>query len=167
MKQWKENHLMKYLLTLFTLLFLFSCSTNKMDTPYSKIEYSAGACFGFCPIYKMTISSDQTAVFEAKRFNFSRDTDSQEDEGTFTGKIGNDKYDELISILNDLKLSKMKDHYGNRNVSDLPTSNLNITYKDGKEKKIEDYGKHGTPELQKLYQFFDALKTNQTWTKIK
>ena len=157
---------MKYLLTIFTLLFVFSCSTNKMDTPYSTIEYSAGPCFGFCPIYKITISADRTAIFKAQRFNFSHDTSSEKDEGTFTGKINEDHYNELISLLESLHLTQLKSYYGNQNVTDLPTSYLNVSFKDGREKKIQDYGKHGTAELEKLYQFFDELKTNQTWTKM-
>ncbi|MDQ0476422.1 DUF6438 domain-containing protein [Chryseobacterium sp. MDT2-18] len=158
---------MKYLFSLLVLTLLLNCSTNRGPAEYATIQYEAGACFGFCPIFKMTINKDRTTVFEAERFNFSRDTQSQESEGTFKGKIDQQKYDELTALLNALQLKNLKEDYGNKNVTDLPTSYLTISYQDGSFKKIQDYGKHGTPELVKLYQFFEELKTNQTWTKIK
>ncbi len=158
---------MKYLFSLLAMFLLLNCSTNKVNSKYSTIEYEAGACFGFCPVYKMTINADRTAIFEAKRFNFSRDTSSEKDEGTFKGTINEIQYKELVTILNSLNPKELKDNYGNQNVSDLPTSYLTINYEDGSMKKIKDYGKHGTPGLEKLYQFFDDLKTNQNWMKIE
>ena len=158
---------MKYLLSLFAFTFLLNCSSTKTVVNYDRIEYEAGACFGFCPIYKMTINSDRTAIFEAERFNFSQDRSSEEKEGTFKGTINEDEYKQLISMLNSLEPKELKDYYGNKNVSDLPTSYLTLKFQDGTNKKIEDYGKHGTPDLEKVYQFFEDLKTNQTWTKIE
>ena len=158
---------MKYIFSLLGLLLLLNCSTTKNAATYSKIEYSAGACFGFCPIFKMSISDDRTATFEAERFNFSRDTQSQESEGNFKGTIKEEQFNQLITMLDAINPKNLKDYYGNKNVSDLPTSFLTITYLDGSVKKIQDYGKHGTLELEKLYQFFENLKTNQSWTKIE
>ena len=158
---------MKYFLSLLSFLLIVSCATTKTNSKYATIEYEAGACFGFCPIYKITIDSDRTAIFEAKRFNFSKDTSSEKDEGNFTGKIDPEKYEELVLILDSINPKGLKEYYGNKNVTDLPTSYLSIKYNDGTTKKMEDYGKRGTPELKKLYQFFDELKTNQNWTKIE
>lgn len=157
---------MKYLFGLIAMFFLVNCSTNKATSQYATITYEAGACYGFCPIYKMSINADRTAIFEAKRFNFSKDASSEKEEGTFKGKIDEAQYMKLMTLLKYLNPKDLKNEYGNQNVSDLPTSYLTLEYKDGSLKKIQDYGKHGTPELQKLYQFFDELKTNPTWTKI-
>lgn len=158
---------MKYVLSLLSFVVMLSCATTLTTSNYSKIEYEAGACFGFCPIYKMTINKDRTATFEAKRFNFAQDVHSEENEGTFTGKIDPEKYKELLSMLNSLHPQDLNDYYGNKNISDLPTSYLTLNFEDGTEKKIQDYGKSGKPELIKLYLFFDDLKMNQTWTKIE
>ena len=156
---------MKYFFGLLAFVLFTSCSTSKIPVKYSQIEYSAGACFGFCPIFKMTIDSDRTAIFEAERFNFSQDTSSEKKEGTFKGKINETEYHQLIRMLDSLQPKNLKDYYGNKNISDLPTSYLTVTYQDGSVKTIQDYGKHGTEELEKLYQLFEDLKTNQTWTK--
>lgn len=163
----EKNIFMKFIISLFAAVLLFSCTSSNIKSSYSKITYEAGACFGFCPVYKLTVNSDRTAIFEAKRFNFSQDTTSDEGEGTFSGKIDEVKYNELISLLNSLDPKNLKDNYGTRNISDLPTSYLSLNFQDGTIKNIEDYGKHGTPKLEKLYHFFDELKTSQNWTKMK
>lgn len=157
---------MKYLLSLLAITILLSCSSTKIAGNYETIEYEAGACYGFCPIYKMKINGDRTAIFEAERFNFSQDRDSQDKEGIFKGTITEEQYNKLVLMLKSLEPKDLKDYYGNKNVSDLPTSHLTLKFKDGRVKKIEDYGKHGTPNLEKVYQFFEDLKTNQAWTKI-
>lgn len=162
---------MKYLLSLFAIVVLFSCQTQKSESKYSTIEYEAGACFGFCPIYKMTIQADRTAVLEAEHFNFSKGTSkdefSKEREGTFTATIKEADYQKLASLLNDLDVKNLKDQYGSRNVSDLPTSYLRIKLADGTSKNTEDYGKRGSEKLMKVYQFFEELKQNQQWNKVK
>lgn len=160
---------MKHLLTLVFSVFLLSCSTQN-PTKYSKIQYEAGACYGFCPVFKMTINPDRTAVIEADRNTFdkanTRGESSDEKEGTFTATIKEDDYRKMINLLDGADLKSLKDQYKNRNVSDLPTSFLRVVFKDGSSKNIEDYGKNGTPELKEIYNFMEDLRLNQSWKKI-
>ncbi|MBW8524022.1 hypothetical protein K0U91_02130 [Chryseobacterium chendengshani] len=162
---------MKYLLSLFAITILFACQSQKVQSKYSTIEYEAGACFGFCPIYKMTIQADRTAVLEAEHFNFSKGTTKDEfskpREGTFTTTIKEADYNKLLTLLDDLDVKNLNDKYGNNNVTDLPTSYLRIKFADGTSKNTEDYGKRGSEKLMKVYQFFEDLKQNQQWTKVK
>ncbi len=154
---------MRLLTALFALIFLSSCTVQNSN--YQTIEYEAGACFGFCPMFTMTINEDRTAVFKAERFNFSRSTESQEPEGTFTGTLKQEDYNKLISLLNEINVNSLNEKYGNRNVTDLPTADLRIAMKDGSKKEIEDYGKSGTEKLEELYKFFEDLRFSQDWTK--
>ncbi|MBF8455783.1 hypothetical protein IV494_01195 [Kaistella sp. G5-32] len=160
---------MKYYLTLFLSVFLLSCTTQN-PTKYSKIQYEAGACFGFCPIFKMTINPDRTAVIEAEHFTFTKNHSkgefSEQKEGTFTATIKQADYNKMINLLNSADLRSLKDHYKNRNVSDLPTSYLRINFTDGTSKNIEDYGKNGTPKLKEIYEIMENLRLDQTWKKI-
>lgn len=162
---------MKYVLTLFAFVVLLSCNAQKNLSDYTKIEYEAGACFGFCPIYKMTINSDRTAVLEAERFNFSegntKDDFSKPREGTFKTTIKKEDFDYLVTLLNNLNAPSLKDYYGEKNITDLPTSYLRLDLKDGTKKQIQDYGKNGTENLRKVYEAFEALKKSQSWEKIK
>lgn len=164
----KKFH-MKYMLLLLGTALLMACTVqNKSE--YQTIEYEAGACFGFCPIFKMTINPDRTAVLEAEHFNFSdgrsKDEFSMPREGTFKGTIKEEDYRTLVEMLNALKPKTLKDKYGSRNVTDLPTSYLRLNFKDGSSKVVEDYGKQGTPDLEKLYRYFEDLRHNQIWEKV-
>lgn len=160
---------MKYLLTILSLTFLMSCATTT-KSKYSKIEYEAGACFGFCPIFKITINPDRTAVIEAERFTFTegrtKDDMAGEKEGTFKATIKEADYQLLLSKLDSLDFKNLKDYYGNKNITDLPTSYLNITFTDGTKKRIEDYGKGGTEQLDEVYQIIEDLRKSQVWTKV-
>lgn len=162
---------MKYIFSLLAFIFLFSCTSQKNGSKYSKIEYEAGACFGSCPIFKITVNPDRTAVFEAEHFNFSKGFSKGEfdkpREGTFKGTIKQEDYNALIALLDDLNVKNLNEKYGERNITDLPTSHLRINFTDGTSKHVEDYGKKGTEKLEKLYRFFEDLRTSQQWTKVK
>lgn len=162
---------MKYLLGLCAFILLFSCTVQKNNTKYSKIEYEATPCFGFCPVFKMTISPDRTAVFEAEHFNFndhpSKDEFSKPREGTFKGTIKEADYNQLIGLLDALDVKSLHDKYGKREITDLPTSYLRIDFADGTSKNIEDYGKQGSEKLSEVYNFFENLRKSQQWTRVK
>ena len=161
---------MKYLSTLLFSLFLLSCSTQN-SIKYSKIQYEAGACFGFCPIFKLIINPDRTAVIEAEHFTFTKGNSkgefSQPKEGTFRATIKENDFIKLITLLDNANLNSLKDAYKNKNVSDLPTSYLRINFANGSSKNIEDYGKNGTPKLREIYDFMESLRMSQTWVKVK
>lgn len=162
---------MKYLLSLFAFVLLFSCDAQKAQSKYSKIEYEAGACFGYCPIFTMIINPDRTAVLEAEHFNFSKNPSkadfSKDREGTFKATIKEADYNKLVALLDGLDIKSLQDTYGNHNISDLPSSYLRISFADGSSKNVEDYGKNGSEKLSQVYQFFEDLKHNQQWTKVK
>ncbi|MGL6037881.1 MAG: DUF6438 domain-containing protein, partial [Soonwooa sp.] len=133
---------MKYLLSLFAVVVLMSCQTQKSASNYSKIEYETTPCFGFCSVFKMTINPDRTAVLEAERLNFedghSKDAFSKPREGTFKTTIKAEDYAKLVAMLDRLNAKSLNDKYGNHNITDLPTSFLRLNYKDGSSKNIED-----------------------------
>lgn len=162
---------MKYLLAFLTIIVLSSCKTQQPTATYQQIEYEAGPCFGFCPIFKLTINSDRSAVLEAEHFNFSKNFGKEEfsnpREGTFTTTIKPSDYDTLTNLITKLNVKSLKDLYKDKLITDLPTSHLRVKFADGSSKSIEDYGKKATPELVEVYQFLEALKHNQTWKKVK
>jgi len=161
---------MKYLLSFFAFIVLFSCNSQNTQSKYSKIEYEATPCFGFCPVFKITINPDRTAVFEAEHFNFndkpSKDEFSNPREGTFKGTIKESDYLQLVALLDGLDVKNLKNNYGEKNISDLPTSYLRINFTDGSSKNVEDYGKRGSEKLSAVYKFFEDLRKNQQWTKV-
>lgn len=162
---------MKYFLSIFAFVLLMSCTSQKTN-PYSEIQYEAGACFGSCPMFKLTINPDRTAIIEAEHFtfeerDFTKDDFSSEREGTFKATIKKEDYDTLISMLNEINVKSLNPKYGSRNITDLPTSYLRVKFSDKTSKIIEDYGKKGTENLAELWEFFEDLRFNQTWTKVQ
>ena len=162
---------MKYLIMLFASVFMLSCATQKSQQKYSTVEYKAGACFGSCPIFTITINPDRTAIFEAEHFNFSKTFSKGEfdkpREGTFTGIIKESDYQKLIQLLDGLKVKSLNEKYGNRNVTDMATCYLTVKFADGTTKQLEDYGKKGSEKLVELYRFFEDLRHNQDWKKVE
>lgn len=160
---------MKYLMGLLFSVLLMNCSVQKSNI--QTIEYQAGACFGYCPMFKIVINSDRTAVIEAERFTFttpeSRDWTGPNPEGTFTATIKEAQFNKLNQLISEANLKSLKGFYGNKNVTDLPTSNLTVTYVDGSSKHIEDYGKDGTPDLREIYSYIEDLRKNQSWVRVK
>ena len=120
---------------LFASVFMLSCATQKSQHKYSTVEYKAGACFGSCPIFTITINPDRTAIFEAEHFNFSKTFSKGEfdkpREGTFTGIIKESDYQKLIQLLDGLKVKSLNEKYGNRNVTDMATCYLTVKFADG------------------------------------
>ena len=55
---------------LLTPLFFFGCASlksgNSNTMPY--LEYAKGACFGFCPSFRLSLYADGTLLFESRRF---------------------------------------------------------------------------------------------------
>ncbi|QIG89094.1 hypothetical protein G6R40_05145 [Chryseobacterium sp. POL2] len=162
---------MKYLLSLFSILLLTACQSHKSVSKYQKLEYETTPCFGFCPIFKITINADKSATFEAEHFNFgenhTKTNFSAEREGTFKTTIKAKDYNKLVALIDELDPKQLNDFYGDKNIMDMPTSFLRINYTDGTSKIIEDYGKRGTPKLKEVYKFFADLRLNQTWKKVK
>lgn len=160
---------MKYLLSLVAFFAIMSCAV-KSDSTYSQIKYKAGPCFGTCPMFEMTINPDRSAVIDAEHFTFEKgglkDVQSREKEGVFRATISETKYAQLISMMNDLNVKSLQSKYGDRSVTDMATSYLTVTYKDGTQKTIEDYGKNGTVKLKNLYQFIEDLRFSQNWRKV-
>jgi len=161
---------MKFFLIFLLPVLLYSCSPQK-TSQYSQIEYEAGACFGFCPIFKITIQRDKTAVIEAERFTFAKGNSkadfSKPKEGTFKTTLTPENFQKLIQLLNGADLKSLKSEYKNKNVSDLPTAYLRIKYGDGTLKNIEDYGKNGTLKLDEIYQFIENLRFVEKWKKVE
>lgn len=162
---------MKFLLSLFAFVALMSCNAQKNTSPFSKIEYRAGACFGFCPVYSISINPDRSAVLEAEHFNFSegksREDFSKPREGTFKTVLKKEDYDALIQLLTALNAKSLQDYYGDKKLADAQTCYLTLLYADGSKKQIRDYGKSGTKELSNVYHFIDQLKKSQNWEKVE
>ncbi|OJX30718.1 MAG: hypothetical protein BGO86_11315 [Chryseobacterium sp. 36-9] len=161
---------MKYILSLLVFVGLMSCTTSQ-TTKYSKIEYEVGPCFGFCPIYKITIDSNRNAILEAEHFNFSQgegrgDLDKPR-EGTFKSTVSKDDYDKLIALTDEANIKSLKDKYEDKQIMDASRTHLRVYFSDGGKKDIAISAGEKPEKLTKLYTYISELKQKQKWEKIK
>ncbi|WP_028122042.1 DUF6438 domain-containing protein [Epilithonimonas tenax] len=161
---------MKYLLSLVMILGLMSCTTSQVSK-YSKIEYEVGPCFGFCPIFKMTIDSERNAVLEAEHYNFSQgegrsDLDKPR-EGTFKSVINAEDYQKLTLLTDAANVKTLKDSYIDKRIMDASKSHLRIFFSDGSKKDIAISAGEKPEKLVALYTYMTELKKNQKWEKVK
>lgn len=105
-------------------------SKNTTTHTIEKLEYSTTGCLGTCSIFDLTINADRTSVWNAKRHN---KIGNKEYEGIFKTKITQDKFDELLDLLNYIDFTRLKDNYA-VNWTDDQGSTLKITYDNGKSK---------------------------------
>jgi len=160
---------MKYLLSLLLLIGLMSCGTSQ-TSKYSKIEYEVGPCFGFCPIYKITIDTDKNAVLEAEHFNFSQgegkgDLDKPR-EGTFKSTISPADYDKLITLTDAANVKSLSDSYIDKRIMDASKSNLRVYFSDGSKKDIALSAGEKPENLIALITYITELKKKQNWQKV-
>ncbi len=145
---------------------------QKQSTIHSieKIEFSASACFGRCPIFKIEMRNDRKTVLWAKEYNFNISfpesaadfRNLKELKGKYDSTITNDKYNEIVGLINYLNIEGLKKDYMTGGTCQ-PSSELKITYDNGKVKTIGDYGINGTRGLNRLYEMLFDLRFNQKW----
>lgn len=147
------------------LVFKFGEWVELNPTPRTyqveKIELEITPCYGRCPVFSISIDKDRTAIFKAERNN-KQTNDSKEIKGTFKTTIQQHSYATIISLLNYIDFTRLKDQYA-VNWTDDQTAILKITYNNGQVKQINDYGMMGTYGLDRLYQLISDLRFNQDW----
>ena len=131
---------------------------NPVKHTIQNISYSTDGGFGTCPIYNLTINSKREAIYQPKMYCG--------DTGTFYLTIDTASYNQIIELLNATNFPALSDKYAVEWTDD-DTCYLAVSYDNGKEKKIEDYGKQGTYGLSALYSELSKLRKTQKWKRIK
>lgn len=162
-------------LILVIFSFFIACEANKKvqenqnstteinSNEITKIEFSRGACFGFCPIYTYTIVPNAESTFLAKAFNFSQKFPTGEEiEGNYKAKLDSQTWTEILSLVNEIEFTSDSMYY-RQPMTDMPSADLTVWYASGKNKYIHDYGMSGTEQLKNLYNYFDKLKNKKEW----
>lgn len=141
-----------------TLLYQYGgfCEYNPVPDSLSieEIEFTTSGCFGSCPVFELSIKGDGRATYKAIKHN--------KEEGKFKARIDSASLAQLFKTINYLQLHSLKDEYS-VGWTDDQTVNLSITFTNGWEKKISDYGAIGTYGLQCLYAQLFALRETQQW----
>ena len=178
---------LKILITIAAFLFYFDCYPVKNanstfgNSPNVKSEKSQNqtdeipgdllitlertACYGRCPIYKLTIKADGSVLFDGERFTKTI--------GKAEGKISEDKVKKLIKEFENADYFALDGEYDCYQMTDNPSAFTSIQI-NGKNKKIKHYQgcESGSDEFEKelsnlteLENKIDEIIGTQKWIK--
>ncbi len=159
---------MRLLLALSLILCLASCKSKKAttDVTESKQEepakvdsdslfatYEKTACFGLCPIFKLTVYKSGLAYYEGIK--------NVDNIGLYKGNIDVSELDKTLKLAEEIKYFQMEAVYDG-NVTDLP-STIYVINKGSRKQVVDRY--RGPEELEKLDKLFEQMVLNTTWKK--
>jgi hypothetical protein len=148
---------MKYIYLLFYLFFLMSCKSSQVKNNYknSFIEMEKTPCYGWCPVYKISVSGEGKAVYEGKR--------NVDKLGKFEKQLSVEETKHLFDAFEASNFTDFKSEYTDQ-VTDLPTTYLTFSHR-GFSKKIKDY--YNAPsELKKLEKLVEEVANLEGWTEV-
>lgn len=143
---------------------IFVSSTGAATDDFVTLERTA--CFGACPIYKVTIASNGTVNFEGRRFVKTT--------GTVTAQIRAEKFQELVREFENIKYFSFRDQYVNTSdgcagfMTDMPSAKTSISLS-GRTKSVSHYYGCRGPEilaaLTALERKIDEVAGTEKWIK--
>ena len=147
------------ILLVVSLIYLYSQLTQPpKPTEFGDvlITLERTACFGTCPVYKLSISGDGKVVYEGIRFvNIT---------GTQTTQISQDKIKELVDEFYNIGYFALKDKY-DAPITDMPTTITSIAI-DGRIKKVGNY--YGAPKkLDELENKIDEITDSKNGVEVE
>jgi hypothetical protein len=120
----------------------------------TSIRLQRGSCFGTCPVYDVTLSSDGTPTYTAGPF--------APRQGDYTGEVGQWEFDNLAAFVIRAGFFSWKDEY-RANVTDLPTYQITVT-KAVTSKTVLQYGMNEPPDFWVIAEVIDGMSADITWT---
>jgi hypothetical protein len=114
------------------------------------------ACYGTCPVYKLTITGDGTVVYEGRDF--------VEVKGEQTSQISPAQVQELVNAFEQADFFSLRD-YTEQKVTDNPSAITSITI-NGQTKTVNHYyGDDSAPQaLFDLESKIDEVVNSKQWT---
>jgi Domain of unknown function (DUF6438) len=123
-------------------------------------------CFGFCPVYKLTIAADGVVVFEGRRF-------VKQEGATIKSAITREQLKQLMAEFDRVKFFSLEDDYSEIRLScptDQPSAFTSIRI-NGKSKRINHYLGCREPkvpkELTELENKIDEIVNTAQWLPDK
>lgn len=123
-----------------------------------RITLARTPCFGFCPVYDLSISGDGTVVYTGTGYVQTR--------GRQEARISTAQVQELLGLFNKVEYSTLKPEYTAYEITDLPSVHTSLTV-DGKTYRVNHYlGDRSAPDkLRLLEDRIDQVVNTAQWTK--
>lgn len=126
-----------------------------------KLSLERQACYGFCPMYKVSVDSKGLVTYAGERFVKLK--------GTYKAQLTPSQLKRLYKALERAKLGQYKNEYKAMSVTDLPSAILKVSglkiNAQQRSKTIDHYfGDRSAPEsLTRLENELDALMGTRKW----
>ena len=147
---------MKKVLLLLLILSLYSCKSGQAPAEeFAKafISMERTACYGKCPVYKITIYGTGKAAYEGQA-NVAK-------KGTFQKTISKKDVVNLFNAFEKASFFDFNNEYTGQ-YSDLPPTYLTYQNKNEIKKTIKDYWK-APDELKNLEKMVDEIANTEGW----
>ncbi len=123
------------------------------------------ACYGVCPIYKLTVKADGSVLFEGEKFTKTK--------GKAEGRISKEKVRELVKEFEKADFFDLNGEYDCYQMTDNPSALTSIQI-NGKKKSIDHYRgcRKGSADFEKelsklteLENKIDEIAGTRKWIK--
>ncbi|WP_417481262.1 DUF6438 domain-containing protein [Maricaulis sp.] len=154
---------MRVLLLALTALALSACATTQTGpgstgVAWTEIEIAEGACYGFCPIYTITITPDERYQLNGERFT--------RHDGRSSGVLEAGSFARIAEILQTHDAAALPADItmnnpaacGHTMMSDLPDFRLGLTGPDGRQDIVWYPGCADSPYREALSQIRDQVR---------
>jgi hypothetical protein len=154
------------LLAVAAALLLVGCQPRSPDTVPSDFEVTLerGPCFGTCPVYSMTVSSDGSVVYNGMDFVI--------EEGRQEASVSTDQVTEIFQAVIAADFFDLEDRY-EVGATDLPSITTSVTM-NGQTQAIYHYGLGCGTELDlaprglcQLEALLEAIPASQGWVSFE
>ncbi len=149
---------MKFLRLLFGVLVLAACApvANPVNQTPVLITLSRTACYGFCPVYSVSISGEGEVIYNGRGFV---NVVGEQRARIEPGDVAN-----LLARFDAIGFSNLRDAY-RAQITDLPTYTITLE-RGGQRKSVLDYGGVGAgmPEaVRGLQDEIDRVAGTARW----
>lgn len=147
---------------LLSIVLMFACKSKKDQYPKEVLDsrifsVETTACFGRCPIYYMYISTDGSAVLDAKRFT--------EADGKYKAMLEDSIVNDFFERLDQMEWSKYKAEYLT-GYTDLPSVIFNYVDAVGNKTTVRFEESAAPKELLQLARSMEWWRLNVAWEAV-
>ena len=126
------------------------------DSLFASIERTA--CFGSCPVYKISIYKDGYVLYQGRQF--------VEKKGAYKSTLSPEQLEEIKNTASRLGYFEMEDEYVNPALTDFPSCITTLKV-NGQRKKIRLYSEAPPEKLVEFQNYLDSLFVDANWILIR
>jgi hypothetical protein len=136
----------------------FARSTNIPAGSDFSISLERTACFGFCPVYQITVESNGTVTYQGEMFVAV--------EGEQSSQISQDQIRQIARQLESIDFLSLQDEYTDRGATDMPSAILTLQVNGETKRVVHYHGDFSAPEkLTRLENLIDEITNSTQWVE--